>query len=361
MRNFRLKLGFVLVIFSLFLIFFGMYFDFDSRDKIELVAIKNDNIPATTIEDSNITSNPDSSNGSSESGSTSNNSSNNNPQIETPSTPNSNNTVNDSSTNNSNASNEIPNSTTTNNSNISSPNSTYHSADGLSIEQLNDKLRKEIENTYGILIKYGNETEGYSVGGYSVTSVNDSETIYTALNELKENMALYPNGFFQETKKGGLPLTVYFIQRYSAPNVTGITDRNQSRVIISIALDFPFADSFNHEIYHYMEHYMYSKGGGYSNWNNYNPEGFKYGEFDYKYVWEKTYSESAYFVNAYAQSYEYEDRASTFEFMMASQKINALNTGNYIWLKAKVMCETIDYYFTTVTPYTTEYWERFVY
>lgn len=229
-----------------------------------------------------------------------------------------------------------------------------------SIDSTNATLRSTIENTYGITVKYGNETNGYSVGGYQTVPIRSSAEIYSALSTLSNNLALYPTNFFQEMRSGGLPLTLLLIQKYSSGNITGITERTKNGITISIAIDFPFEDSFNHETFHYMEHYINLKGGAFVNWNSYNPSDFTYGSFESKYVYDITFSENSYFVNSYAQTYEYEDRASTFEFMMASSKISPLNTGKPIWVKARVMCETIDYYFNTVNSNNQEHWERYV-
>lgn len=229
-----------------------------------------------------------------------------------------------------------------------------------SIDSTNATLRSTIENTYGITVKYGNETNGYSVGGYQTVPIRSSAEIYSALSALSNNLTLYPTNFFQEMRSGGLPLTLLLIQKYSSGNITGITERTKNGITISIAIDFPFEDSFNHETFHYMEHFINLKGGAFVNWNSYNPSDFTYGSFESKYVYDITFSENSYFVNSYAQTYEYEDRASTFEFMMAGSKISPLNTGKPIWVKARVMCETIDYYFNTVTSGNREYWERYV-
>lgn len=255
--------------------------------------------------------------------------------------------------------NQSPSVNSSNNNDISNKENNNSQAVN-TFEQTLDTLRNSIQSTYGVTIKYGNETDGYVVGGYGIESITDQNIIYNALVSLQNNMALYPTNFFKEMRSGGLPLTVYLIQRYSSANITGITEKTKNGIIISIALDYPFSDSFNHETYHYMEHYINAKGGSFSNWNNYNPSGFSYGVYDDRYVYSVNFSEDAFFVNSYAQSYEYEDRASTFEYMMAPSKISPLNTGKNIWAKAKVMCETIDYYFTTVNANTTEYWERFV-
>ena len=46
---------------------------------------------------------------------------------------------------------------------------------------------------------------------------------------------------------------------------------------------------------------------------------------------------------------------------MSDSKASCLNSGMRVWAKAKAMSEAIDYYLNSVSPYATEYWERFVY
>lgn len=332
MREFRIQLGKVLIAFSVVILFLGFSLSIDTNKyQSDIIVSGADNeLPNTTIEinDSNL-SNSDSPNIND---TISDNSTNNNPIITPP--------INDSSENNS----------TPPNSNID-----------IDVDAYNNNLRNTIQTTYGVIVKYGDETSGYKVGGLDVIPNTDQWKTEQALLELQTNMALYPINFYGEIRNGGLPLTILLIKNYSSANVTGITERSRNGVIISIALDYPFSDSFNHEMYHYMEHYINIRGGTYANWNSYNPNGFVYNHFDPQYVYDLTFREDSYFVNSYAQSYEYEDRASTFEYMMAANKISPLNQGNNIWKKAKLMCEMIDYYFTTVNDYTTEYWERFVY
>lgn len=229
-------------------------------------------------------------------------------------------------------------------------------------------LKNNIESTYNITITYGSEISNYSVGGYGVIITQDINTIYNSLVVLQNCLSVYPNGFFSEMNNGGLPLTIYLIQSFASinngnatpVNITGITHKTKSKAIISIAVNYPIKDTFHHENFHYLEHYMNLKGGYFTNWNNYNPSNFTYGNYDKSTVYDVTFSPYAYFVNTYAQSYEYEDRACTFEYMMADAKISALNNGNNIWKKAKVMSDMIDYYFSTVNANTIEYWERFL-
>ena len=229
------------------------------------------------------------------------------------------------------------------------------------IEETNNNLRNNIQNTYGITVRYGSETNGYTIAGLTTIMLSDQSRINQVLNELNNNLALYPTGFFYEMKQGEYDLTIYLIKQYSQANVTGITDSTTKKVLISLATDYSFTESLHHEIYHYIEKYMYNRGANYTTWNTLNPNGFVYGNSNTSLSFASTGNINASFVNNYAQTDEYEDRASTFEYMMDDAEAGCLQTGTTIWKKAKYICEQIDAVFQTVTPSITEYWERFVY
>ena len=230
-----------------------------------------------------------------------------------------------------------------------------------SIETTNNNLRNTIQNTYGITVRYGVETNGYSVAGLSSIMLSDPNRINEILSSLNYNLSLYPSGFFNETKQGGYTLTIYLLKKYSQDNVTGITDSTTKNVVISLATDYSFVESLHHEVYHYIEKYMYYKGANYTTWNVLNPSGFTYGSTNASLSYTTGNNPNASFVNNYAQTDEYEDRASTFEYMMSTSEASCLVTGTTIWKKSKYMCEQIDAVFQTVSPAVTEHWERYVY
>ena len=235
-----------------------------------------------------------------------------------------------------------------------------NSSSNSSIDEVNDKLRESIQDTYGITIKFGRETIGYEVGGFSTTPVNNSFVVNSALNRLNKVFLLYPEGFFYEIKKGGIPLTIILINKYSDNSITGVTDSSFTYADISIALSHPFEESFYHESYHYIERYILKKGGNFNSWNSLNPNDFKYGTIINNFSYDNTFAESSYFVNNYAQSAEAEDRASTFECMMADSEASCLNHGKTVWRKANLIKNTLEAVFSTVSPNITEYWERFI-
>lgn len=249
----------------------------------------------------------------------------------------------------------------TNTSGGSSQNIVTSDGVNTTIVDVNKALRKQIEDTYGVKVKYGSETSGYRVGGMSTTEVSDETISQQALVNLNLALSLYPNGFFQEIKNKGYPITFYLVKCYSAEDVTGVTDSSNKNIVISIATDYDFIDTFHHEVYHYIEKYMITLGATFTSWGTLNPVGFNYGTIDSKYSYARTFSADSFFVNSYAMTDQYEDRASTFEYMMKGSKASCLNYGNTVWLKAKIMCEQIDYFFTSVTSDVTEHWERHIY
>lgn len=161
-------------------------------------------------------------------------------------------------------------------------------------------FRKSIEDTYGVKVFYGNETSGYSVGGMSTTVIPDS-SISSALTQLNDALATYPVGFFQEFLNKNINVNVYLIKNYSANNVTGVTDTSFKRINISIAMDFPFNESFHHEVLHAIEYYIERSGGKFTSWNSFNPADFSYGSENKDYSYSVTGEASSYFVNNYAQ------------------------------------------------------------
>ena len=229
------------------------------------------------------------------------------------------------------------------------------------IDATNNDLRNSIQNRYGITVRYGAETNGYTVGGLSSIMLSDANRINELLNSLNYNLSLYPSGFFQETKQGDYSLTIYLLKRYSQENVPGITEKKKKNVVISLATDYSFVESLHHELYHYIEKYMFYRGANYTTWNSLNPVGFNYGKTNTAISYVNTQDPYASFVNIYAQTDEYEDRASTFEYMMSTSEASCLVTGTTIWKKAKYMCEQIDAVFQSVSPSVTEYWERYIY
>ncbi len=370
------KIASIMIFFAILLIMIGLYMNFstsDVLDPIRDVDKANDNPgevtittndgkpPATNSNDTNTNTN----NGSSDTPITNDNTGNNTSSGTdlNPSTSNGNtNTGSNTNSSNNNTGNNSG-SNTTPSTPIPDPTPTPEpTPDSTPVVDPLTNYRKQIEDTYGIKVLYGSETNGYVVGSLGTTAITDTNVMKSTLEQLNTALSMYPNGFFREFSKQNMSLNVYLIKNYSAENVTGVTDFAPRRTIISIATDFPFDESFHHEMLHYIEHYIESAGGRFTAWNSFNPLDFTYGVENSSYSYSKTGTPGSYFVNNYAQTSANEDRASTFEYMTASVKYSCYDSNDYpIWKKSNYLSTMIETYFTTVSSSVVDYWERYIY
>ena len=228
------------------------------------------------------------------------------------------------------------------------------------IEKENIKYRDFIQKKFDIKILYGKETDGYSVGGFSTHIISDQYLIYQSLVKLEKCLEKYPESLFREIKDGGIPLTIILLDHYDDLNITGVADSSYSYAKISLSISHPFEESFYHESYHYIERYLFKLGVNFNSWNSFNPMQFEYGKIYGDYSYNNTFLDSSPFVNNYAQTMDTEDRASTFEYMMAEEKANCFNNNQIVWKKASLIARTIEYNLNSVSPNVTEYWERFL-
>ena len=346
-----------LIFLSFFIFVIGFSYDSFSKKSNEKYKTKNEVVDdgssiSITTTNENPTNPIDDSNGD-----ISNTSGNNDYVDNTPVNNENNNSSNVPENNNSS---NVPknNNNKQNNSSIDNKNNNAVSND---LANINNQLRNEIENEFNVTVKYGSETNGYSVSGIFTTPITSEAVINSSLIHLKNTLGLYPKGMFKEISDGGIPLTIYLINNYEEENITGVTDSSYSYANISIAVIYPFEESFYHESYHYIERFMFKNGASFENWNSLNPPGFNYGTISNDLSYSNTFSESAPFVNNYAQTDDKEDRASTFEYMMASSKASCLNNGQTVWRKAMFMSRTMDAVLNSVSPNAVEYWERYLY
>lgn len=334
-----IKLGYLLVLISLFLIGTGGYLSYKNNtklDPIEDVISSNDKDNNSVIITTNDGLPPDT------------NSTNiNNDSNNTNTIPN----TNSEGIINNNSSDSTASPKTTDNVNVE-----------VTVEEKIDSYRKSIEDTFGVKILYGEEVNGYRVGEMETTVISDNDIIKSSLEQLNEALLKYPEGFFKEFSDNNVKLYFFLIKNYSSTNVTGVTDFNLRRITVSIATDFPLADTFHHEMLHCIEYYIEKNGGKFSSWNVFNPTDFIYGSENGDYSYNRTGKADSYFVNNYAQSSATEDRASTFEYMTAKVKYSCFDSKNYpIWKKSEYISSMIETYFSTVSPEVIDYWERYVY
>lgn len=232
---------------------------------------------------------------------------------------------------------------------------------------LANSLRQEIEATYHVKVRYGvAETNGYAPRHTATQALQPNQYI-GMLNELKNILRRYPNGFFREFRANGMPLTFYLVDSVQNNAFAGFFDRqfvNDLKIVLT-RKDYFLSLTANHEITHAIDTFldikMYPREP-YSEYTALNPAGFKYLSEDRnanfpQYVWTNDNRQNAYFTTAYAQSTPREDRAELFKFMMRDDDaVGIFKNSPYLRAKAQVLARQINQNFATAGP--NAYWNR---
>ena len=228
----------------------------------------------------------------------------------------------------------------------------------------NDEYRKQLQNKYLVKIAYKDELGNYTINGYGSDKLNDDNKINNCLGEIDKTLKNYPNGFFEEMKDYGMPLTIYLVNSISG-NVAGLTDaKDKSNIKIMIAPASLFENTLNHEIMHYIDSYIKVKGYPIdinTTMKDVNPVGFTYGETSNDYVYYFTSVNNAYFLSAYGKTNYLEDRAVIFsDLMTRTFAKDYYDNGTPINKKAKLISSQIKEHFNTLSNTGRYYWDRFL-
>ena len=219
-------------------------------------------------------------------------------------------------------------------------------------EKENDKKRKQIQNTYGFTIVYGNET--MSVPGKDLIRMTDSETIKKNLDILEKQMQKYPSGFFESFEKAGMPLTILLVEGIAGKNIAGAADMQDATKPKLILTNRNFEEVIHHEMMHCIDLYlnimMYRDNlDPFTEYIQYNPDDFEYGNTQYV---EKE-AGNPHFWFDYAKTNVSDDRAELFKAMMTINSV--LLKRGALKDKGAVICKQIKKYFDLQEQ---TYWEK---
>lgn len=229
----------------------------------------------------------------------------------------------------------------------------------------NDALRKSMESTYGVTIKYGTELGDYSPGGGGYTPITDTTKIREMLNAIKAEMVKYPAGFFKDF--GDMKLTINLVEAVPGNWFAGLTEHEFYTDIKITLVDMSFLGyTFDHEMMHYIDCYLDIKTYPNNQFDAYtaiNPADFKYGTTDDRYVLSKNdynYAQT-YFASEYGQTNVREDRAEVFKYMIGrAYKPTGWFDNTPLKAKASVIRQQLIDYFPSVKPGVTYYWDNII-
>lgn len=327
---------------------------------------KNQNNITSSNNNQNTTNNNKNDNNSQNTSSDTNkdNSTSNDKDKDKPNNENNNNSNNNSNNSNNNNTN-VDNNDNSNDVNVDKPTQNDPTIDPPVIkEDKNDIKRKEIEKRFGIKILYGDEIGSYKPKRVNPVKLTDENEITSFLSRLNTELAKYPNGFFNDFNKKGMPLTIYLIK--SANGVfSGFTDYEfMNNIKMTLATDFNFEYTLHHEMMHYIDCYlnivMYPNTP-YTEYEKLNPVGFSYGNAKENEIYNMANNtRGAYFISKYGSTYVNEDRAEVFKYMMARAyaPVGCFEAGETLNKKAKVISNQIKTYFPSVNGAAN--WDRFI-
>ncbi len=226
-----------------------------------------------------------------------------------------------------------------------------------------DTLRKKIENTYGITIKYGNELDSYRPKRLTPTILTDKEKIKKELNLINNELKKYPTGFFRDFS--GMPLTIYLVSSVPGNVFSGFTDREfMNDIKITLTENYFFEYTLNHELMHYIDAYLEIKmypANPYDEYMALNPLDFNYGTVNKNYNYGNNgVIKGAYFIDDYAQSSVREDRAELFKNMITRlyKPAGMFDDEEVLQKKALIIDKQIRQYFKSANG--TTYWDKII-
>ena len=237
-----------------------------------------------------------------------------------------------------------------------------------------------IGELYGVTVLISNQCKSaITASSMDITTTDmagledESGVIADALVTLDKALKLYPEGFFEQFRDeaGEHGLLILLVENFEGDERGVIGLCYEMYPWYTIAVDITSAEVYNtycHEIWHATENRINDTVPGLllpDVWDVCNPE-----EFTYSYNTSITYIEDVeytfyketdpnriFFVDPYAKTNAYEDRARLMEYIMCSSYAEELMKSPALTMKLMIMSDAIRQAFDTTT-WQSVHWER---
>lgn len=226
--------------------------------------------------------------------------------------------------------------------------------------------KNELKETYNVTVYSGGGGNDFLSDEYVAKISTDPMTIHSAMEILRDTLAMYPDGMIREMCTGEirridiyLSGSLYTITEQGIDTAVGLTyTSNSTRVIvvdISYGLD-DLAATVVHELMHIMDDKLLSMeqetGIPYlTAWDTFLPQGMNGYHNAYRDEYGREYSnrrytrfnetdDNVYFIDAYSKTFATEDRARVMEYLMRGYwtEDETLVYGNHLLEKARYLC-----------------------
>jgi hypothetical protein len=248
--------------------------------------------------------------------------------------------------------------------------------------QQNRCLADELEETYGITILLSNQCAAPAAACSTKITTSDraglsdeSERIRSALDALKNVLKMYPEGYFRQFQNaaGEQGILVMLVEDIGGDlNAVGVSYRLGQWYPVAVDITYWSIEStYHHEFWHATESKINETDPtllSEIHWSSYNPDGFLYtqdqtgaylDDLEYTLFGDQQDADT-YFVDGYAKTFPYEDRARLMEYVMDSDRYARLIMKRPAMRnKLSCMAAAIREVFDT-TGWGKEYWERYL-
>lgn len=247
----------------------------------------------------------------------------------------------------------------------------------ISCKSLMLNMKQALEEKYPIKIILWN-VPSKDITNLQAMSLLDTNKINDMLKLLDDSLSKYPIEFLNEISEYIGDLEIYFAQSISssAYGITGYYKMNQTLSVYMMLIDnsYLFSQTFHHEFFHVIEYALYFKdstkpfGHQYNLWNTFNSVDFQYHPLEMAneslILSSNNDLENTYFINKYAQTTPYEDRATLFsELMICStpKPYHQIISDLPLTLKMLYLIDVIESNFESLHSENTLYWKRHFY
>ena len=231
---------------------------------------------------------------------------------------------------------------------------TFDELDNTFEARLQDKINNIID-TYTVDIKIRDEANiKFDIWNQNIIGATDYDSINDSLDETDEVLKRFGKEVFEYFKHDDFTgLRIYITDRIESEDSLNGEELKYYDKYAVIVNTSDYKRTLYHELMHALEDVVNYRGNEiFTEWNSYNPKGFKYktkyNMFDDYYEYTPEYgSGDVYFVDNYGETNELEDRARIFE-NIAMNTADIIVNNPYLLKKAEYQRDELYRYYPTL-------------
>lgn len=253
-----------------------------------------------------------------------------------------------------------------------SPRYSYDNPDLAGLEQCAAKAA-DLSQRYHVQILLWQDAVRVSPWDYTLEAEYQVPLLLQYLEQLEEELSLYPSGFLKKAASGTAngTLQICIVRGIYGTAEAGSLDSvnglqfwdDEENAYLCLAANALLAQNLHHELFHIIDSRVLSTCSAYDNWEQLNPADFQY---DYDYLANLNRSGTQWldddtraFIDHYSMSFPKEDRARIMEYAMQSGN-ESYFTSNTMQQKLHQLCVGIRKAFRLQKSSEVFQWEQYL-